>query len=374
LGVRKKSQRKKLREGGIIMDTYTQKEFATAVGISTATVANMLKNGTLKRAANGRIPKEELQRYFENMIKSTSKGTYILTFDKTEDEIDSLKYDFESSCTDKDMPIPAYFDSISQIMEEAGKDSMTDIPSDDSFLKQMQIKYNRAVFDAFITQYKSKAFDYLNKVIYNDEVQDFKKLPSDIAYDLVFYGRVLSEGYSDDEIQCCMDLLGDNFKIINDSMNGVFNALMRELMLLDTNKQLLFTRNDLTYEFLHKEGDLYEKFFYKKDGDNRNKREYAFLIQHNQKILQSVTSKAKGRTIKGNIQSLLGDGFYTVCNVKTTNELFINNIVKMLGSGFYSRVLIAASENEFKKFADGYVWLSARNAVDNNIITIEYLK
>jgi hypothetical protein len=355
-------------------DTYTQKEFATAVGISTATVASMLKNGTLRRAANGRIPKEELRRYFENMIKSMSKGTYILTFDKADDEIYSLRNDFESSCTEKNMPVPAYFDSISQIMEEAGKDSMTDIPSDDSFLKQMQIKYNRAVFDAFITQYKSKAFDYLNKLIYNKEVQKSKKLPSVIAYDLVFYGRILSEGYSDEEKQSYMDSLGDEFKIIDDYMNVIFNALMRELMLLDHKNQLLFTRNDLTYEFLHKEGDLYEKFFYKKDGDNGNKREYAFLIQHNQKILQSVTSKAKGRTIKGNIQSLLGDGFYTVCNVKTTDKLFINNVIKMLGSGFYSRVLIAVSENEFKKFADGHVWLSAQNAVDNNIITIEYLK
>jgi hypothetical protein len=351
------------------MDTYTQKEFATAVGISTATVANMLKNGTLKRAVNGHIPKEELLRYFENMIKSTSKGTYILTFDKTEDEVYSLIDNFESFCTDNDMSIPTYFDSIDQIIEEAGKDSMTDIPSD-----QMQIKYNRAVFDAFISQYKNKAFDYLNKVIYNNEIQEFSKLSSNVAYDLVFYGRILSEGYSDKEKQSYMDSLGDEFKIIDDYMNVIFNALMRELMLLDHKNQLLFTRNDLTYEFLHKEGDLYEQFFYKKDGDNGNKREYAFPIQHNQKILQSVTSTAKVRTIKGNIQYLLKDGFYTVCNVKTTDKLIINNVAKTLGSGFYSRVLIAVSENEFKQFADGYIWVFAQNAVDNNIITIEYLK
>ena len=59
-------------------ETYTQREFSELTGLSTATIVKMLKLGSIKRAADGKIPASEVEKAMKEKLKKyANKGTLI---------------------------------------------------------------------------------------------------------------------------------------------------------------------------------------------------------------------------------------------------------------------------------------------------------
>ena len=81
-------------------------------------------------------------------------------------------------------------------------------------------------------KYISKADEYLISLISSEKSIEFVKLPCDIARELVLYGKVFNKSYSEEDIQGYLDCVKDIMKEINFHMEGVFEDIIRSVILL----------------------------------------------------------------------------------------------------------------------------------------------
>lgn len=348
--------------------TYSQRDFAHLVGVSTATVANMVKSGEIKKGVDGHIPQAEVQRYYENIVrKLSSRGTLVITLNETEEGINKIKTDFERFYADEKQTVPCCFSSVNDIITKAShKES-----SEDTSVKAalVQEKYNVAVLNSFMQQYKTVVVNYFASLVTDKSYPDFCKLPCEIAFDLLLYGKVFAKGYYDSAVEDFLDSVQGCIDAIQFSINARFDLLMRDLKLVGKNDQLLFRREQLTPEFFECKGALYNSFFY----DNSGRKDICY-ISHNEKIIKAVLGKSQGKKIKENIVNLLDGGFYTICNIKTPDDtVSATNAASFIGSGFYGNLLIFTDEATCRGIAGGLLWTTASIASANNLIDIKYV-
>lgn len=345
-------------------NTYSQREFANLIGVSTATLSNMIKSGEIKKAPDGRIPQIEIQHYYENVIrKYANRGTLIITNQASDTDISSIKESFESACIEKEDKTPRYFNSVYEIISEANK--FEDTGSSEVQMQLLQERYNLAVLSALIQQYQSKAADYFTSLVVNKKYPDFCKLPCEIAFDLILYGKIYVEGYFDSAVEDYLASVDSCMQDIQFAMDSRFDLLMRELKLVGKDDQLLFKRTQLTPDFFNKSGSLYNSFFY-----NKGKKDVVYIAM-NEKIKKTVIGKSQGRKIKDNIENLLSDNFYTICNIDGSDE-GASKIASVIGSGYYGNLLVMMDESSYSKVANSLLWVTTSIASGNNRMEVEY--
>lgn len=348
--------------------TYSQRDFAHLVGVSTATVANMVKAGEIKKGADGHIPQTEVQRYYENIVRKLSaRGTLVITLNETEEGINRIKSDFERYYASEKQAVPSYFSSVNDIIAKAShKESSGDTTIEAALVQE---KYNVAVLNSFMQQYRAVVVNYFASLVSDGEYPGFCKLPCDIVFDLLLYGKVFAEGYYDSAVEDFLSSVQDCISAIQFSINAKFELLMRDLKLIGKDNQLLFRREHLTPEFFECKGALYNSFFY----NNSGMKDICY-ISHNEKIIKAVLGKSQGKKIKENIINMLDDGFYTICNISTPDDtVSATNAASFIGSGFYGNLLIFTDEATCRGIAGGLLWTTASIAGTNKLIDIEYV-
>ena len=344
--------------------TLTQREFAQMAGISTVTVSNLVKTGGIRKAEDGRIPTSEVLRYFEGVIKKTVAGSYLLLCaEDTQDAVDDLCDRFESSVSDGDNT-PRLFDSVGAIIDAARASKEANAGSNEEKALIIQEKYNIAVLDAFMKQYLDKAGSYLASLILNHRYESFSKLPSWVAGEIVVYGRVIT---GDDTYTSS---LSDCLLAITQYMDDAFESLMINLKLIGDKGRPLFPRSALSPEFFKKAGMLYNSFFYEmKDGVQGSKN--IMFLKANEKIMKPLMVRAESGSIKGNIESVLENGFYMLANLD--EGVAQDSLAATICGGLYKTVILCMSQEDYDSKVPDVLKTALVLAEKNGSIRIEQL-
>lgn len=303
---------------------YTQRGFAAAAGISTATVVQLIKSGRIQKGEGGRIPATELRKFFiDVMRKCSANGTLMLCVGKSDDEVAELKQSVDESYQANGV-VARYFADINEIIRTAA-----DYTQSEASTKINIVKYNKQVLDAFIKKYKSSAKEYFSNLVSSGRFPEFSNLPASVAYEIVFYGK------SAVDLSC--------MSVIQNEMDSRYRVIIDELCLTGDNNAPLFKRTDLDAEFYNKSGAIYNLFV----GDD------PVLLKKCDSILQEVAQSALGSHLKSSIRSLLDDAFYTICNVDGED-----NYLELISSGVYGRILVKDGDYPAEleialKFAEG---------------------
>lgn len=291
---------------------YTQRGFAAAAGISTATVVKMIKSGRLQKAEGGRIPASELRKFLiDVMRKHSDNGTLMLCVGKSDEEIAEMKASVEKDCLAKGQAVH-YFDDFNDIIRTAA-----DYTPSEASAKFNTVKYNKQVLDTFIRKYRSSAEGYFSSLVSSNRFPAFCSLPASVAYDLVFYGKAEGD----------LDSVADCLPVIQREMNDIFRMIVEELCLTGDDNHPLFQRKDLDADFYNKSGAVYDLFV----GEN------PVVLKQCGRIAESLAQSVRGSHLKDSIGRLLDDVFYTICNAGDDS-----GYLELISSGVYGRIIVNA--------------------------------
>lgn len=320
--------------------SYTQRDFAALAGISTATVVKMVKSGELEKNAEGRISGSELQRVILSRIRKYADcGTLIITFGKSDEELDAMKENFlNSKYVKKDKDAIQYYDSINSIVNAVTKPPVSDIS-----LELMQERYNREILTAFATKYKSVIDSYFASLACTRRFECFSRLETSMAYDYLLYGRFLeSHAYNKESADAFLNSSDCIKDVIQREADAKFDTVMREFNLVGDNNQPLFRRTDLSEEFFKKSGELYNSFFYDSNGNRK-----VLFIKQCPKIAKNLAAFVTGKHTKSNIDRILSDGFYTIINMNSPADYEM--VLTTAFSHVYSRIIIANTPEDLSQ-------------------------
>lgn len=325
----------------------TQREFAALAGLSTATVVKMIANGTIKKSESGRIPKSEIIKVYINRIKKYAEyGTLIVTFDKTEEEVEILKQRFlDSDYANRFRDTVRCYSGIRDLISVVTK------PSSSVNAETVQEQYNKEILSLFMQKYCQVIDAYFTSLASVGTFKTFSALSVFDAYEYLMFGKFSNES------DVISSFLADTVAIkeISQYIQLRFDSIISELCLVGENGSPLFSRQSLTKEFFKREGTLYNSFFF----DGEGKKNTTFL-KLNQKVLDGLINSANGKRAKSSIDSILTDGFVSVINVdsscvnllQSSGSFVEGDILSEACCGIYSKVIITKSAKELTSNID----------------------
>lgn len=326
---------------------YSQREFARITGLSTVTVAKMIKEGKIRKdKVTGLIPVTEVGNVAILQAKHfRNKNTLVICLgyeDTTEETAVLLTEHFTKTLED----VPFYFENegghIKFDLDDTNPAGLED---------EVLAEYNKRVIKKFIELYKScvdnaflnavmtSAKSYLN----NDEASKLSGVD--------FYVDLLC-GKADCAVN--PNIEEKKQKTISDR----FNEIMTELCLLNEDGNFIFERSDLTVDFFSKKGELYEKYV---KVEHKNNSDMSGVvpaednhIEHlpikNTKIGEEVGIYFCNKYYKDAIKNQLSGGFFTTYYVNiNTPEPYFNNLMALLNSELFSTIMLTITEQDYNE-------------------------
>ena len=319
---------------------YTQQEFANLAGISTATVVKLLKEGSIKRDVSGHIPEIELKKYYINSARKYAvNGVLIVSYNAPDDALDTLKSDMLQVLKHgDDKKKPVYVGSFSTLVEQLLYEGYSETNRDKEAIKQR--KYNKKILHLFITKYKDYIFSTMRSMLNNKDFEKFMELSFKDLFRLLAFVSDTAP-YPDDEV--FTKHLEDFYLEINKK----FEALMQELNLVDSDSKPIFSRENITQDFLEERGSLYDSFFNDKNGLHGLTE-----LRGYKKLIDSMSNANIGQRFKDNLAD-------------------IDIITSLIMQGLYKTVMFTCTEEEFsEKYPTDIVRTVNMLSVSNTINTV----
>lgn len=335
--------------------TYTQRDFAALVGLSTATIVKMLKRGDIQKDSDGRIPANEVYRiYTMNIAKYKEFGSLLITFDKTDEELEKIKQNYLNSQYAKTYKNTLkFYTSIQDIINTAKDINPIKANGNEN---EISDAYNKRILATFISKYKVIVANYMSTLLDNKEYESFCDLPAKLAYEYLLCGSfsetngVVEAFLADEEV----------VKKINQYLDNKFRLLMIELHLYwEREDQLVFNRNILDYDFFKKTGEVYTSYFSNKDA----KRPSVHLNRHD-KISADLYTRNRGKRITHNLDNILTNGFVFLLNIDC-NKLditsdfiddYTSDLLTVIDSDMYSTAIVTETGNTIKDKCEIYCY------------------
>ena len=377
--------------------TYTQREFSSITGLSTATIVKMLKNGDLKRADNGEILESEASRIIISKLKDARvKGTLILCFDDspvTKEQLIAYAVD-DIQKTTKSSTTPMKLDSIDDIILKARDIQGGLLP--DTMVRLYNIKVLKTFMLSYDSIIKSKLGSLYGQVLGTDGKEKDKrletelkyrelreKLPYEVMLDLFYYKKVIYTNSSLDReiIEPLLISFSDVIEEIQKDLDKDFDVLMKKLFLVNYEKanqpidkcDLLFTRDALTPSFFECSGTLYNSFL-----SNKNIGGRPVALKQAPKIAAELKESLDNKRIKANTKSLLESGYYTIVDIKDSTAGVCHSseealIISKLYNGLYSKILINLPQSKFEACISAGLQLFIKQAISMTNMKVEYI-
>ena len=136
---------------------------------------------------------------------------------------------------------------------------------------------------------------------------------------------------------------------------------MQELNLVDSDSKPIFSRENITQDFLEERGSLYDSFFNDKNGLHGLTE-----LRGYKKLIDSMSNANIGQRFKDNLANLIYD-----LDTKDSNVADIDIITSLIMQGLYKTVMFTCTEEEFsEKYPTDIVRTVNMLSVSNTINTV----
>lgn len=363
----------------MVEKTYSQREFATLVGLSTATVSRMVASRKIRTVSEGdkRIPasevdvilREQLQKFRKfNQLFLIARGSGEL-FEETKADIKNY---FEAQKASAELRlatpnyvesardiVPRYIDSLEEVFTGINDYKANRlIPTQDLQVKLQNKMLLEALIAEFITRYRGlclkkiasfaddgttksikegnpdrsiKLSTVLNKRRVNEILE---KIPLGILKNVVFYGLNKVELPEElREVSGVSEALAD----IDKQMKLAFDTLMYDLSLIQPEDTFLFERADLSADFFDGQGDIYDKAV------NNLIRGISSPLA--EEVRKKVKCKFENAVQKSAVENTIDSGVYMIVNIcANMSKEEINKVIDLLDSNVFGTVSASGVE------------------------------
>lgn len=314
----------------------TQKEFAEQLGVSTAYISSLVKQGKLP-LENGRLSTKSLismqcdiLRHYNNL------GTLLIYLDDSIDDsvLCNLYLDY---CKENLNQEPANIGSPAKYITNilAGGE-YSDF---EEYNNEVSLALSTNILTNFVKDYLTVAKRYFLSLIINE--YNISELAAKILYAYVLYGK-FPKYLSEEESQGYFETYKSDLVSIDNYMTNVIVDLVWKYKLLDDpnvskldiNKHSLVNRNDITSDFISLKGDFITKLSH-------------YLcknIDKNTPNAGKILTKMNMQNAKKDIKDNLKDGYFSCYSISNVSQ-----IIGLITEDYYKHIIVIGDSDTFCK-------------------------
>lgn len=331
---------------------YSQRQFAKITGISTVTLAKLVKDGVIKLQPNGTISGEELRKLvIVELRKKHADNILLFQFGSAESGLQTVNnlVDYYNKHKQPKKGGVVYYDSVDSLVSAI----INYQPATQSkvFLEN---RYTKCICKEFLDKYKqgmqslfiAKTEDNMSN---SHDSLHLNDLPNGVVYDLFMFGKP-DEIYDYSGVANCLNVL-------DGVLNEKFSQIMKSLQLVNENGKLLFERLELTKEIL-KDTDSFYNFLITKLPKYKDElgKEFCNLPCKVERIFMQEAERVQTGSLKDTINTVIhNDRVITAVhlNVEHTLEDVLNvlsYLTGVLSSGLFSEIMFSITEEQYNEY------------------------
>lgn len=370
-------------------ELYNQREFATLVGISPATVSRMIADKRIKTVSESdlRIPASEVNVIMQEQLHKFRKYNKLFLIARENDELFEITksdvisaYDSKKKAAELRMAqadykqkrqdiIPHYVESIDSVLaaiddyrDSRIKDSseisikLQDMMIMKALVREFSIKYQELVMNKMKSIYIGKFLINVPEDAKNSMKRDevlrqreenkvLAHIPGGVMRDLLMYGTVRTELPEDMDVEKMLSGVVPQINNLLGYMTSAFKGLVNDLCLVDINGKPLFDRADLSIDFFDEKGELYNQII--------SSRIRGINTELAREVVNKATNKYKNSVQNSAVENVIGDGIYMILKIdKDMDAAAVNEVCQLLNKQIFGEVAASGVSHFPDKIVD----------------------
>lgn len=335
----------------------TQKEFAEQLGVSTAYISSLVKQGKLS-LENGRLSTKSLISMRGDILRHYNNyGTLIIYMNDTIDT-DILINSYIGYCEKNTGSSPENIDNPVSYINSILSDSSLDVENDEAVIELSKVIAGDKL-TKFVGDYISVAKKYFISITTSDS--PIRLLPASLLYNYILYGNFgLDSSFVNEKHQEYLEEYKTFLSEIDSYMSKhIYDLVWKHYIVsrlnvsqLDVAKYSLLHRSNITPELLSINNEMLYKIIDTKSKDKDSLDEYAKYLDNLISTLSKVVpinssnnkcfNKLQFKNLKTDIKNTAKHGYFSCYSI--SNLSLIENLIS---EDYYKHIFVVGDEAAF---------------------------